>query len=44
MGNIGGATPGKRLLGLRVVSCNEIVRIDGNKVAVHPANNMTFLR
>ncbi|KAM9418833.1 protein FAM8A1-like [Salvelinus alpinus] len=38
----GGATPGKFLLGLRVVTCNSSVLVRPNRVLVVPASNVTL--
>ncbi|XP_062846833.1 protein FAM8A1 [Trichomycterus rosablanca] len=38
----GGATPGKFLLGLRVVSCDSTVMLRPNRVMVVPASNVTL--
>ncbi|XP_076864736.1 protein FAM8A1 [Brachyhypopomus gauderio] len=38
----GGATPGKFLLGLRVVTCDSIVLVRPNRVLVVPASNVTL--
>ncbi|XP_071940886.1 protein FAM8A1-like [Antedon mediterranea] len=38
----GGATPGKYFMGLRVVTCDRVQSIGGNKVLVHPAGNVSF--
>ncbi|KAM9494329.1 protein FAM8A1 [Clarias gariepinus] len=38
----GGATPGKFLLGLRVVSCDSTVLVRPNRVFVVPASNVTL--
>ncbi|RUS73053.1 hypothetical protein EGW08_019191 [Elysia chlorotica] len=37
-----GATPGKRMMGLRVVSCDNLVAIDNERVRVAPAGNVSF--
>ncbi|KAJ8321786.1 hypothetical protein KUTeg_000257 [Tegillarca granosa] len=42
-GIVGGATPGKRVLGLKVVSCEEIVDLRNGKLLVIPAHNIGFL-
>jgi len=39
-GTVGGTTPGKRLMGLRVISCEDIISIDEHKVRVNPAGNI----
>lgn len=40
---VGGATPGKALLGLKVISCNEIVALgNGTTVRVTPARDIGF--
>ncbi|XP_043921200.1 protein FAM8A1 isoform X2 [Protopterus annectens] len=38
----GGATPGKFLLGLRVVTCDTSVLVGPNRVLVIPSSNVTF--
>ncbi|XP_051573853.1 protein FAM8A1-like [Myxocyprinus asiaticus] len=38
----GGATPGKFLIGLRVVTCDSSVLVQPNRVLVVPANNVTL--
>lgn len=40
IGMIGGATPGKRLMGLRVVSCTDLQDLGNNRVLVAPASNI----
>ncbi|KAK3747228.1 hypothetical protein RRG08_005864 [Elysia crispata] len=37
-----GATPGKRMMGLRVVSCDNVVAVDNDRVRVSPAGNVSF--
>ncbi|GFS00240.1 protein FAM8A1 [Elysia marginata] len=37
-----GATPGKRMMGLRVVSCDNVVSVDQDRVRVSPAGNVGF--
>ncbi|XP_069764556.1 protein FAM8A1 isoform X2 [Narcine bancroftii] len=39
---VGGATPGKFLLGLRVVSCDSSVLVAPNRVLVSPAQNVSI--
>lgn len=39
---IGGATPGKSLLGLRVVSCESVQPLQGSRVLVWPAGDIGF--
>jgi len=39
---VGGATPGKSLLGLRVVSCESIQPLQGSRVLVWPARDIGF--
>uniref|UniRef100_A0A4W3HI26 Family with sequence similarity 8 member A1b n=2 Tax=Callorhinchus milii TaxID=7868 RepID=A0A4W3HI26_CALMI len=39
---VGGATPGKFLLGLRVVSCDNSVLVAPNRVVVIPAQNINL--
>lgn len=38
----GGATPGKFLIGLRVVTCDSSVLVQPNRVLVVPATNVTL--
>ncbi|XP_033097780.1 protein FAM8A1-like [Anneissia japonica] len=38
----GGATPGKYFMGLRVVTCDRVQNIGGNKVIIQPAGNVSF--
>lgn len=38
----GGATPGKFLIGLRVVSCDSSVLVQPNRVLVVPATNVSL--
>ena len=40
IGQVGGATPGKRILGLRVVSCSEIIELPDQRILVSPAGDM----
>ncbi|PVD32634.1 hypothetical protein C0Q70_08078 [Pomacea canaliculata] len=40
IGMVGGATPGKRLLGLRVISCRDIQEVGHNRVLVAPASDI----
>ncbi|XP_067665879.1 protein FAM8A1-like [Haliotis asinina] len=40
IGTIGGSTPGKRLLGLKVVSCSDIIDVGHNRILVYPAQNI----
>ncbi|KAH9496625.1 Protein fam8a1 [Bulinus truncatus] len=37
-----GATPGKRLLGLKVVSCDQVQSLGGGQVLVSPAGQISF--
>ena len=41
---VGGATPGKYFMGLRVVSCDRVQSLGGNKVLVTPAENLTYFQ
>lgn len=41
---VGGATPGKRLLGLRVISCRDIQEVGHNRVLVAPASDIGWFR
>ncbi|ESN93627.1 hypothetical protein HELRODRAFT_103356 [Helobdella robusta] len=43
IGSVGGVTPGKKMMGIRVVSCLNVSRADHNKVLVFPAGNLNFL-
>ena len=43
-GTIGGTTPGKRAMGIKVVSCIQVTSIGGNKVRVMPADDLGFWR
>ncbi|CAL1270508.1 unnamed protein product [Larinioides sclopetarius] len=38
----GGATPGKTIMRLRVVTCESIVQLDSNTVRVYPAGDLGF--
>lgn len=38
----GGSTPGKKIMGLRVISCYEIQELPGDRVKVTPAGNIGF--
>lgn len=38
----GGSTPGKKIMGLRVVSCSEIQELPGDRIKVTPAGNVGF--
>ena len=38
----GGSTPGKKIMGLRVVSCSEIRELPGDRIRVTPAGNVGF--
>lgn len=38
----GGSTPGKKMMGLRVVSCSEIRQLPGDRIKVTPAGNIGF--
>lgn len=44
IGMVGGATPGKRLLGLRVISCRDIQEVGHNRVLVAPASDIGWFR
>lgn len=44
MGSPGGATPGKRLLGMVVVSCENIMDLGNGKVLVIPAEDIGFIK
>jgi len=39
-----GATPGKRMLGIRVVACNELVDLPGSRIRILPAGNITLAK
>jgi len=39
-GMIGGATPGKVIMGLKIVKCDQVVPLGGMRVLVTPGNNM----
>jgi len=39
-GMIGGATPGKVMMGLKIVKCDQVVPIGGMRVLVAPGNNL----
>jgi len=39
-GIIGGATPGKVMMGLKIVKCDQIVIMGGTRVLVSPGNNL----
>ena len=41
---VGGATPGKRIMGLRVVSCVDVIEVGENRVRVAPAANIGFTK
>lgn len=41
---VGGATPGKRMMGLRVVSCADVIETGHNQIRVAPARNMGFFK
>ena len=45
-GQIGGTTPGKRIMGIKVVMCDRIVvsAQDNNKVVVTPAKDIGFTK
>ncbi|KAK7485636.1 hypothetical protein BaRGS_00023085 [Batillaria attramentaria] len=43
IGAIGGSTPGKRLLGLRVISCHDIQDLDNDRILVTPASDIGWL-
>lgn len=38
----GGSTPGKKIMGLRVVSCSEIRELPGDRIKVTPGGNIGF--
>ncbi|KAL8563039.1 hypothetical protein ACOMHN_064946 [Nucella lapillus] len=44
IGMTGGSTPGKRLMGLRVVSCSDLQDLGNNRVLVTPASNIGWFR
>jgi len=44
IGTHGGATPGKRLLGMCVVSCDNIMDLGNGKVIVIPAGDVGFIK
>ncbi|XP_064597256.1 protein FAM8A1-like isoform X2 [Liolophura sinensis] len=44
IGVVGGSTPGKRILGLCVVSCQDVVDLGNGKVRVRPAENIGLKR
>jgi uncharacterized RDD family membrane protein YckC len=37
-----GATPGKRMMGIRVIACEELVEMPGNRIRILPAGNIGF--
>ena len=41
-GQVGGRTPGKRFMGLKVISCAEVVDTGANTVHVTPAEDLGF--
>lgn len=43
IGTIGGSTPGKRLLGLRVISCYEVQELGNDRILVTPAADIGWL-
>jgi len=42
--SVGGSTPGKGIMGLKVILCDDIVDLPGNKVRVIPATDIGFFR
>jgi len=42
LGIPGGATPGKLIMGLKIVKCNQIVPLGVNRVQIQPASDMGF--
>lgn len=44
MGRPGGATPGKRLMGMVVVSCDNIIDLGNGRVVVVPAGDIGFIK
>lgn len=40
----GGATPGKRFMGLRIVTCNSVVPREGNRAMIYPARDLGLSR
>eukprot|EP00088_Acartia_fossae_P024896 TRINITY_DN2573_c1_g1_i4.p1 TRINITY_DN2573_c1_g1~~TRINITY_DN2573_c1_g1_i4.p1 ORF type:complete len:313 (-),score=39.07 TRINITY_DN2573_c1_g1_i4:263-1201(-) len=41
-GNQGGATPGKFIMGLRVIKCHQLIPAGGNRVLITPGGNLGF--
>jgi len=41
-GNQGGATPGKFIMGLRVIRCHQLIPTGGNRILVNPGGNLGF--
>lgn len=39
-GTIGGATPGKVMMGLKIVKCDQVIPLGGMRVLVTPGNNL----
>jgi len=39
-----GATPGKRMLGIRVIACNELVDLPDNRMRILPAGNISLTK
>lgn len=39
-----GATPGKMIMGIKLVACNSIEKIDGNLVRVSPVGQISVLQ
>lgn len=44
IGVVGGSTPGKRILGLCVVSCEDVVDLGNGRIRVRPAENIGLKR
>ena len=38
----GGATPGKLIMGLKIIKCNQILPLGLNRVQVNPASDLGF--
>ena len=43
-GMVGGTTPGKRMMGLKVVSCDDVVSLGGTRVRIIPAGDIGFCK
>ncbi len=43
-GTVGGTTPGKRAMGIKVVSCTQVSSVGVNRVRVMPATDLGFWR